>query len=290
MVRGSPPDAATLSEKSLGGTPFSLDDVTSKIAYAYSKQQVFAWFGLFALVGVLGPLVAVRSDLAALAAEGVTALLGAGILALVFTQRDLKRINRTSLQLALAVLVVQALVAFLSWRGVLPHETPEDLASGVSLAAVAGALVVSYPQPVRRGDAVLYRPSAILDLSNARTLGFGAVFMIALGISALASPTPVAVGSWFDPIFVELGILALGAVGLVLFLLGRENGILVPRSMGVTGGAFALSIVGLANAFGSSNALENALVPFVGLGLLLVLVLLFAPRLNRGKTILGRRA
>lgn len=279
-----------MDENAPTGMPFSLDDVTSKIAYAYSKQQVFAWFGLFALLGVLGPLAAQTHDVVALGLDAVVAAVGAGILALVLTQRDLKRINRTSWYLSAVPFLAEIVLFVLSDRGVLAHQSASDLSVELSAALTALAMFISYPQPIRRGDSVLFKPAEIAQLSKVRTLAFGCLFMIAIGVSTFVSPTPIPTGRWVDPNLFGQILLVLGALGMVLFVLQRKASWFVGALTALAMVGLAAAVVGAANVASSADVLEDALAPVVGLALLLVVILVLSPILNKGKTIIGHRA
>ncbi|MDE1822488.1 MAG: hypothetical protein KGI98_16740, partial [Euryarchaeota archaeon] len=170
----------TVAESPPSSSSFSMDDVTSKIAYAYAKQQVFV---LLALVGaVTGALLILEEwpsssgDTYLGLVDDVILLLGSvGILALVFTQRDLKRINRHAVAVLGVLLLIKVLVVALSAGGLYRVEDSADLGDDVGIPIVLGLALASYPFPVRKGGKNLFAPADIRALSNARTLVFAAL-------------------------------------------------------------------------------------------------------------------
>lgn len=269
---------------------FSLDDVTAKIAYAYAKQQVFAFFGLFSLVFVLGEVLGGSTTPPELALGGLTALVGAAVLALVFTQRDLKRVNRTSLLLAIAALLLSVVEAALVLLRILPAESAATLGGVAVVAFVSGGLVVSYPLPFKRGGTVLYKPAEIVELANARTLGFGAIFLLLVAVAGLLVRAPASTGAFLDPLYLEIIVAALGAEGFVMFILGKKNVGIIRHLRAVMLLALVVAAVLAADVARSTAALSYGLPPLLGAALLLAIVVVLSPRLNHGKTIVSHRA
>lgn len=272
------------------GMSFSLDHVTSKIAYAYSKQQAFVWFGSVALLATLGPLLAETGDASLLAGDAVTMACGAAVLALAFTQRDLRRINRNSLLLAVVVLLAQVGTLAAAVLGPKPHPTSAEEAAALLLAVTAGAMVVGYPLPVRRGDTVLFRPSDIADLSESRTLGAGSVFLAGAGAVLLLVPHASAGGTWVPAIWLAGALLGVGVVGFVLYAALPRESFPRPWALALPAVGVLVAAVDLVNGGSSVSALGPGLLPVLGIALVFLVVLVLASRLNQGRTILGRRA
>jgi hypothetical protein len=273
------------------GLPFSLDHVTSKIAYAYSKQEAFVFLGLAALGGSVGPLLAGVGDLPILAASGLAMALGAAILALAFTQRDLRRINRTSLTISLLMMLTAIGALAASVYGPFPRPSAQLEVSLLTLALTAGVSVVAYPLPLRRGDSVLFQPDEILDLANARALAMGALLLATFGVAGLAVPHATSSpGASVDPEWLLLGCLALGLAGIAAFVALPRRTSTLRFAAGIVGGGAVLSLAYALDSTGGLTGVEGALLPGVGLALLLALAFGLSPQLNRGRTVLGRRA
>ncbi len=276
--------------------PFSMDDVTSKIAYAYAKQQVFVLLGLFSVVA--GALLVVLEwpthagdSYLGLIDDVVLLLGGLGILSTVAVEKDLKRVNRHAMAVLAVVGLVQVVVLALSFSGILRIEDAGDLSDDLGVAAVIILALVAYPFPTRRGGG-LYSPEKVRILSNARTLAFAAFAgaVAALGALPSSSEHAAASGMFMSPFSDEIGLLAVGALGVALFL-ALENGPKLVRWLSVVVGVeLIVAIGGAADEVRSVEALGDD-VPKVLVALFaLVIVFLVSQRLNKGKTIIDRRA
>ncbi len=284
------------AEDSHFSMPFSMDDVTSKIAYAYAKQQVFVLLGLFSVVA--GALLVVLEwpthagdSYLGLIDDVVLFLGGLGILSTVAVEKDLKRVNRHAMAVLAVVGLVQVVVLALSFSGILRIEDAGDLSDDLGVAAVIILALVAYPFPTRRGGG-LYSPEKVRILSNARTLAFAAFAgaVAALGALPSSSEHAAASGMFMSPFSDEIGLLAVGALGVVLFL-ALENGPKLVRWLSVVVGVeLIVAIGGAADEVRSVEALGDD-VPKVLVALFaLVIVFLLSQRLNKGKTIIDRRA
>ena len=284
------------AEDSHFSMPFSMDDVTSKIAYAYAKQQVFVLLGLFSVVA--GALLVVLEwpthagdSYLGLIDDVVLFLGGLGILSTVAVEKDLKRVNRHAMAVLAVVGLVQVVVLALSFSGILRIEDAGDLSDDLGVAAVIILALVAYPFPTRRGGG-LYSPEKVRILSNARTLAFAAFAgaVAALGALPSSSEHAAASGMFMSPFSDEIGLLAVGALGVALFL-ALENGPKLVRWLSVVVGVeLIVAIGGAADEVRSVEALGDD-VPKVLVALFaLVIVFLLSQRLNKGKTIIDRRA
>ena len=207
------------AEDSHFSMPFSMDDVTSKIAYAYAKQQVFVLLGLFSVVA--GALLVVLEwpthagdSYLGLIDDVVLLLGGLGILSTVAVEKDLKRVNRHAMAVLAVVGLVQVVVLALSFSGILRIEDAGDLSDDLGVAAVIILALVAYPFPTRRGGG-LYSPEKVRILSNARTLAFAAFAgaVAALGALPSSSEHAAASGMFMSPFSDEIGLLAVWGTG-----------------------------------------------------------------------------
>ncbi len=284
------------AEDSHFSMPFSMDDVTSKIAYAYAKQQVFVLLGLFSVVA--GALLVVLEwpthagdSYLGLIDDVVLFLGGLGILSTVAVEKDLKRVNRHAMAVLAVVGLVQVVVLALSFSGILRIEDAGDLSDDLGVAAVIILALVAYPFPTRRGGG-LYSPEKVRILSNARTLAFAAFAgaVAALGALPSSSEHAAASGMFMSPFSDEIGLLAVGALGVVLFL-ALENGPKLVRWLSVVVGVeLIVAIGGAADEVRSVEALGDDIPKVLVALFALVIVFLLSQRLNKGKTIIDRRA
>lgn len=276
--------------------PFSMDDVTSKIAYAYAKQQVFVLLGLFSVVA--GALLVVLEwpthagdSYLGLIDDVVLLLGGLGILSTVAVEKDLKRVNRHAMAVLAVVGLVQVVVLALSFSGILKIEDAGDLSDDLGVAAVIILALVAYPFPTRRGGG-LYSPERVRILSNARTLAFAALAggVAALGALPSSSEHSAASGLFMSAFSDEIGLLAVGALGVVLFLTLENGPKLVRWLSAMVGVELIVAIGGAADEVRSVEALGDDIPKVLVALFALVLVFLVSQRLNKGKTIIDRRA
>ncbi len=276
--------------------PFSMDDVTSKIAYAYAKQQVFVVLGLFSVVA--GALLVVLEwptqagdSYLGLIDDVVLLLGGLGILSTVAVEKDLKRVNRHAMAVLAVVGLVQVVVLALSFSGILKIEDAGDLSDDLGVAAVIILALVAYPFPTRRGSG-LYSPDKVRILSNARTLAFAALAgaVAALGALPSSSERAAASGLFMSPFSDEIGLLAVGALGVVLFLTLENGPKLVRWLSAVVGVELIVAIGGAADEVRSVEALGDDIPKVLVALFALIIVFLVSQRLNKGKTIIDRRA
>ncbi len=276
--------------------PFSMDDVTSKIAYAYAKQQVFVVLGLFSVVA--GALLVVLEwptqagdSYLGLIDDVVLLLGGLGILSTVAVEKDLKRVNRHAMAVLAVVGLVQVVVLALSFSGILKIEDAGDLSDDLGVAAVIILALVAYPFPTRRGSG-LYSPDKVRILSNARTLAFAALAgaVAALGALPSSSERAAASGLFMSPFSDEIGLLVVGALGVVLFLTLENGPKLVRWLSAVVGVELVVAIGGAADEVRSVEALGDDIPKVLVALFALIIVFLVSQRLNKGKTIIDRRA
>lgn len=275
---------------------FSMDDVTSKIAYAYAKQQVFVFLGLVSvvmgalLVGSEWPMHAGDTYLEVL--DDVLLLLGGvGILTMAFTQKDLKRVNRHALAILAIVGLVKLLVFALSATGVAVLEDSPDLGDDIGVAAVFILALASYPFPTRRGSE-LFSPARIRELSDARTLVFAALVGLVTSASAFpgASEAGASSGLFMPALSDDVGLIVIGLVGLVLFLVLKNGPKLVLWLSVVVGAELLFGVLGFVDEIRNADAFGDDLPKIVVAALALLVVYLLSARLNQGKTIVDRRA
>lgn len=276
---------------------FGMDEVTSKVAYAYAKQSAFVvvatallavtptvLYLVLASVHVTWPvLVAVVGDLALLAGA-------AAILVVVFTRKDLHRINRLALRISGAIFLVQfacVLTDAVVGTGAVRHITSE-----AALAAFPLAAVVTYPFPIRRGGTVLYSPNAVRRLANARAAAMASLLLVLLASFRLLMQGG-AVGLHETPVspLVDARLfeaLAILASGLFLILGSRP---FVPRAIeSVLVVILALALVLIAEDPHDATAWALALGP-IGIVLSAIVVDFgLSRRLDAGRTIVAHRA
>jgi hypothetical protein len=257
---------------------FGMDDVTAKVAYAYSKQQAFAFVGI-ALAG-LGVLLAVseRAELVLVVGDAALVAGGAIVLAYIGTRKNLAKVNRPALRiLGFAFLVKLATLPISTFA--LGASSP-DLAGDLASLVFVPAMVIGYPLPIRRSGGVLFAPEEIRVLSDGRTLGVAAAFVAAIGLTALPLPhSPNVSGGLLGSALVLDGVtLALAAALAVVFL--RMKGTARTRA------GWALFAASVAVGVLALWDLPLVLAGVAGLVVLLVL----AKPLNEGKRIISHRS
>jgi hypothetical protein len=257
---------------------FGMDDVTAKVAYAYSKQQALAYVGIV-LAGI-GALLAVSERAELVLVIGDAALLAAGAIILFYigTRKNLAKINRPSLRiLGIAFLVKLVTLPVSTYALAAPSpDLAVDLASLVFLVA----MVIAYPLPIRRSGGVLFAPDEIRVLSDGRTVGVAAVFVAALGLVALPLPhSPNVTGGLLGSALVlDAVTLVLAAALAVVFLRLRGT----PRSRAGSGLLLGSVVVGVVALW------DVPLIVAGGAGLVVLLIL--AKPLNSGKRIISHRS
>ena len=267
-------------------TPF--DDVTSKIAYAYAKQQAFVALAGMVLVGASAAALGELRAPVFLLANLLILVAAAGALAIIVRRRDLGAINRPCLRLFAAALAGRLA---LETVGLYFGEAPiaggaADL--GVDLLLAAGT--ISYVFPLRRGSTVLYRSAEVRELANDRTVALASVALAMLDLGRLIGPIRSGTLAAFDGFGLLLAAsvaLAVGAAVLGVRPTGRSAGRRLAE--GVLALATALTV---AAAVVASAPIEGALLAADPLGVLLVALGVVhgaSERLNRGKTIVARR-
>jgi hypothetical protein len=266
-----------------------MDDVTSKIAFAYSKQQGFVVSALGVMATSGAEAVLERGMLVAAGAELIVLVGAAAILGLVATRSNLEKVNHPALRVLAALFIVQVIgtVAAIGFEGGGRAALGGEL-GGLALIVLG---VVSYPFPIRRGSTVLYSPPAVRELANARSLGLGTA-----GVFAVAALRLLPGGPGLVPV-VPLGldgglgaVAALAAVGGLSFLL-LSPGVRRTRLMeGLLAAAGIVALLGVSGAAGSIDVWAVALGPALVAGLALATVFGFSGRLNQGRTIISHRA
>lgn len=276
---------------------FGMNEVTSKIAYAYAKQSAFVVVAvaLLAVTPSILYLVVVSGSSGwalAVATFGDLVLLAGAVamLAMVFTRTDLHRINRFCLRIAGILFLVQLGCVIADEFG--PHAHVAHLASETALAFFALAAVVSYPFPTRRGGTVLYDPEAVRRLANTRAAAMASLLLVILSLFRLLAHGDE-IGFKASPIspYLEAGLLellAISASGYFLIFrnrpqIHREVEAILVVALAVS---FLLAVEDLTNpaawalALGPVGIVVSALLVDFGL----------SRRLDTGRTIVAHRA
>ncbi len=212
-----------------------MNDVTSKVAYAYAKQSAFVVVALAFLT--VTPTVAYLvvstgsggwAELLLLAADALLMAGGATMLYVVLTRRDLARINHACRRIVALLFLVQILVVAVV--RLVPHVAGPHLTGEFALALFALAGLVAYPFPLRRGGAVLYDPDGVRALANGRAAALGSLLLLLFaGTRLLAGGDGFALRSLPVSPLVDAGLLeAVAFVASGLFL-AMANGPRLPR-------------------------------------------------------------
>lgn len=264
---------------------FTTDDVTKKVAYAYAKQSVFAWLGVFGVVGGAA-LVGWSAWSHSLSIAGLLLLIGGlGVLAAIFTSKDLKKVNHLALRVNLGVggaLLILVIVAhFVSFESTLQQDVE---AAGVLVSLLP---TLSYPLPIKRADSALYNPTQVKELADRRTAGFTAGVVAALAAVQLIADHLTGALSNLDLLPPGV-ILVVGIIGVILFLGRLTSEKLWLPSAGILAVALVVGALTIVSgpAFSMAVGLWIASAAASGLAVLTVL----SPRLNTGRTIVGHRA
>jgi hypothetical protein len=256
-----------------------LNDVSNKVAYAYSRYQAYL---LVAVVFVVAGLLESYDELDVLPSlfdDVLLLALGIALLVLALRSVDLKRISRYSL-----VLVG---IAFLGKLAASALESPEDrLDEGLWLVSLGGLLVAHF-LPRRLGKTVLYSPESVRTLSNVRTLA--TALWLSLAFSALSVPV---LGIGYRSLTGELLVLVSVAsfVGLVLYTLLPNGPTLVHLLDAFSGVVLVGALGGLALNLRLGDLFDEELILLVISATALLVTGTLSGRINRGKTIVGHRA
>lgn len=286
-----------------------MDDVTSKVAYAYAKQQAFVYLALaFLALGALGAGISLEGLRALGLARGELLASGAGLVAaaallaggveivrIVRGRTNLAAVNRPSLRRTLVVGLVLLLVA-LDLALVAPVALHLPSPIGLRVFALAAFLVAavaagSYVFPITRGDKVLYGPAEVRALSNRRTLGFANGLGLALALTLLFARRPGALAGPLLPGLLGAPLLTVAAV------VGFAAYLALPGRSGDGIGQIALAaFAGIGLAWFVGLLPRGAPTAAVALAPVLLALLYFPVRyglsapLNRGKKIIAHRA
>jgi hypothetical protein len=279
-----------------------MNEVTSKVAYAYAKQQAFVYLGLILLIATTGVEYLHRPNPFVFGANtpapawidlGSSILLVAGsllVLGIAFTRKNLEAVTRPSLRVVALMLGVE-LVSIVG-SGVVTHGTGPGVAEDLALLLSLGLGVLSYPLPVRRGSAVLYSPAEVQTLSNSRSLGLGAGILALVALLRLVSPGG-SIGVEGGPVSASITtvlVLALSILAAAFFVL-LPRGSRRPKAVGgVLAAAVIVALLPLlADPWDLTRWAVASLPLSVGLAALIVVGGL-SRVLNRGKTIVSHRA
>jgi hypothetical protein len=275
---------------------FGMNEVTSKIAYAYAKQSAFALLGIALVIGgaATGYLVLREGAgkwpiLLSASADALVAAAGAAILGLVVSRANLERVNRPALRVTLGALLVLAvgLAVAAALRGPVV-----ELAGQTGLIGLLAIGVVGYPLPIRRGSAVLYAPEAVRQLANARTETLASCLLLAVATPRLLLPGTVpSLGAGALSIGLDAALLdALAVVGALVSVAVRAVGRRVQLLEIVLVLALAIALV-LAAEHPLDPVAWALVLPSVAIaGGSLAIVGAWSRRLNVGKTIVSHRA
>jgi hypothetical protein len=267
----------------------SFEDVTSKVAFSYAKQQAFVYLAIAVAAVTAGAIYLERGSPIDLVGDLALLAGAAGALAIALPRKDLGRINRPCLRLFAICFVVKlgatgASDAVTRGGGAAP-------AGDLGLLLLLGVGVVGYAFPLRRGGTVLYAPAAVRELANGRTVALAGAALLVLFAARFVVPGGMdGVGN--DRISPAL----LGAVGAAAGLaaiaihLVRPTGV---RALRVGEVAIVLgALAGAAGALGAAApgaAWAVAAGPLGAGGAAVGLIELGSSRLNRGKAIVARR-
>lgn len=268
----------------------AMDEVTSKIAYAYAKQQAFVALALAMLVGGVAAAAEGHSALVVLAPAAAVVAGASVILILAATRTNLAAITRPGLRIVggLFLVTLAAWVAQAFLGGV--AAAPGALLLGLVLLLAAGA--VSYPLPIRRGGTVLYTPAAIRDLADARSSAMSAIAVASFGLSRLLLPSsfpspngPALSGILLGAVLVGVGAAAVGVLAALPSGTRRTRGLEAILAVAVV-----LALLGMVGRTGEADAWGSALVPTITALSGIAVTRGLSARLNHGKTIVARRA
>lgn len=291
-MRREPTIGDTLPDLEENASPFgfAMNDVTSRIAHAYAKHQVFVWSGLLLLGSSLLSLTLGGESFPDRIDRVVVAVGGLVLVVHPLRERDLKKLNRTAVLLVGALLVITGVASLLAFLG--RWDLGGSFARGedATFLGLQFALVLGYPFPSRKGSTVLFTPEKVRALSNSRTFGFGSVFLGLAGAILLVGPSAGRSSPPFPPDLAPMALVAVGVVGFLLYLATKDPAkVIMPGAiLSVVG--VGLSAVAAWDAVGTSAVLAPALTVALGSVLLLVLVFALSLRINRGKVIVDRRA
>ncbi len=270
-----------------GSAMFAMNDVSSKVAYAYAKMEVFTMGAVAMIALCVGYLIIALPEEGFRAAvdELLLIAVGAFVLAQILLLVDLKTINRRSW-----VLVGIAFLGNLILLGLAPASLRTLFSA---LAILTGAMAVSYPFPIRRGRTTLYGPEEVRHLSGVRALALAGLAVVVLSVGDLAVHGLVR-GNLSDlPVLVaRVSVAVISLIVIALFLASRATA-------GLTRGLVFLAVLDLIPsaylvvmdvstgiALGMAFAFPELVIWVAALGVTLGL----GEKLTRGKTILGHRA
>lgn len=266
-----------------------MDEVTSKVAYAYAKQQAGVLTGL-GLLAIAVEIALLQESIGLSVVTGLLAAVpGAAFLYITATTTNLEKVGHAAKRaFPAAALLLLGLVALSFVLAPLRHGAAQlaDL-SGLWIALLG---VMSYPFPVRRGSVVLYRPVEVRRLADRRAVGLGTGFLSGLAVLELFSGGFAAGGV---PLLArEASLLAVtaGLVGSALFLVRRDQpGTLPPLEAAAVASAAFLGVAAYFSGRGGT-CLELAVGPVALAVLTLVVIHGLSPRLTTGRKIIAHRA
>ncbi len=265
---------------------FAMNDVSSKVAYAYAKMEVFTMGAVAMIALCVGDLITFPEEGFRPAVDELLLIAaGAFILAQILLLVDLKTINRRSW-----VLVGIAFLGNLILLGLGPTSLRTLFSA---LAVLTGALAVSYPFPIRRGRTTLYGPEEVRHLSGVRALALAGLAVVVLSVGDLT----IHGFNWGNPsdllvLVARLSVLVISLVTIGLFLVSRATpgltrGLVYLAVLDVIPSAYLVILDVVAGiAPGMTFAFPELVIWVAALGVTLGL----GEKLTRGKTILAHRA
>jgi hypothetical protein len=268
---------------------FAMNDVSNKVAYAYSKQEAFVSVAVAFVLAGFAFADLEMGDPRDLVDEAILLLGGLGILVLAFRFRDLRRINRHALAITGVVLLVTLLASVLL-------ETGDERLDDQGLSVALGLVVLSYPWPLNRGKTSLFSPSQVRELSDNRTLAMGSLLTLWFsvwnwlpgGSFPLSSGLP---GGWEKVVALGNVVVAILALILLVYYLATENSSRLRVGLLTGFGLLSLASLGLVlEEARHSVVIDSDLLRLLFAASTLLTTFLLSRSLNQGRTIVTHRA
>ncbi|MGI0053874.1 MAG: hypothetical protein ACREC5_02930 [Thermoplasmata archaeon] len=264
-----------------------MDEVTSKVAYAYAKLQAGV-VGAVALIAVAPEIAALQGSLPLSILLGLCAVgPGAALLWIAANTTDLERTGYAAKRCfpvaGLLWIVILGLAEFQS-----PLRSGSAQIAELGAFFIAALAIVSYPLPVRRGSVVLYRPAAIRALSDRRATLLGLGLLVGLAAIELL-PGGISSGADLSVRVSVAGALAAALGGVGLTLAGGVHRAVRPGGevLLLASGFLLVLSAGLSGWDRTSLLLASG--PAAVAVMTVVVLHVVSPELNHGRKIISRR-